>query len=65
MKYPVDIERAMDEFILRNPNAGWRAILAAFDKAMMQSMREGGWPRPRRSCRCRVDQTNDTGEMRS
>lgn len=42
MKYPVDIERAMDEFILRNPNAGWRAILAAFDKAMMQSMREDG-----------------------
>ena len=32
----------MDRFVVSNPNAGWRAILAAFDKAMMQSMREGG-----------------------
>jgi len=42
MKYPDDVEAAMDDFILAHPNADWRAVIRAFEQAMAESMREGG-----------------------
>jgi len=41
-QYPSGVELFMDRFIVDNPNAGWRAIIRAFEKAMIASMREGG-----------------------
>jgi len=41
-QYPDDVEAAMDQFAADNPNAGWRAIVRAFERSMIQSMREGG-----------------------
>jgi len=40
-QYPDDVEAFMDRFIVDNPNADWRAIIRAFEKAMIESMREG------------------------
>ena len=44
MKYqsPNDVEATMDRFVADNPAAGWRATVRAFERAMIQSMREGG-----------------------
>jgi hypothetical protein len=41
MKYPDDVEAAMDDFILAHPNADLRAVIRAFEQAMAESMREG------------------------
>jgi len=40
-QYPNDVEAAMDRFVEDNPGAGWRAIVRAFERAILQSMREG------------------------
>ena len=40
-QYPNDVEDAMDRFVADNPGAGWRAIVRAFERAILQSMREG------------------------
>jgi len=40
-QYPNDVEAAMDRFVADNPGAGWRAIVRAFERAILQSMREG------------------------
>ena len=41
-QYPSDVEAAMDRFVADNPGAGWQAIVRAFERAILQSMREGG-----------------------
>ena len=35
-QYPNDVEAAMDRFIVDNPDAGWRAIIRAFEKTALQ-----------------------------
>src|SRR6516165_12166048 len=40
-QWPQDVEAAMDRFVADNPGAGWRAIVRAFERAILQSMREG------------------------
>ena len=41
-QYPSDVEAFMDAFAADNPNAGWRDVVRAFERAMLTSMKVGG-----------------------